>query len=176
MKAGEYIGADGWTYRWLKTPQRSPEGYRHEVASPDWHAPHDINPADWPAAKAALDALIESGAGEWVEFDWRTKDDQYHADNYLRRCRPDGSEPQTACNYEVGGPKWMPDNSRDNPMWVAAYRKGRSVALEQVQELVGFIERAPIWVGTERYAEWPTAKWAWDEIKRLAKAVKDARP
>jgi hypothetical protein len=67
MKPGEYTGKDGITYRWEKTS----EGYTVvDCCSACW----SIAPADWPAAKAALDGLVEEAAeAEHVEKLERTE-------------------------------------------------------------------------------------------------------
>jgi hypothetical protein len=68
MKAGEYIGKDGRAYRWVKMKD---DTYVHEMHGGSYNSrtepPADaVRIADWPAARAALDALIEKEAGEWV--------------------------------------------------------------------------------------------------------------
>jgi len=119
-RPGEYIGKDGLTHRWYEMPfSHTCEHQILEEAHDIWVA-RGIHPDDWPAAKAALDALIESEE-EWVcvsmnsQVDWRF--------------RRDGSRAE----YRQGDSGWTyePDSSGER-----IYRKGREVALQDVQELV----------------------------------------
>lgn len=68
MKPGEYVGADGRTYRWTldRLDDGSATGYYHEVLyDGEWLAEW-INPADWPAARAALAKEILEEIQEYV--------------------------------------------------------------------------------------------------------------
>lgn len=120
MSAGEYVGQDGRTYRtvrgglWCGKPVVE---YQCSDTFGGWVEMPGPLEADWPAAKAALDALIEADAGEWIHFGGWT--------NY--RCRPNGDEPQ----YDDGG-EWQPVD--DDGQWPTIYRKGRAVALEQAEK------------------------------------------
>jgi len=111
VKPGEYVGKDGKLYTVCNSY------------------------ADISAAKAALDALIEAEAEEWVDvvsLDHRCAD-------YALRIRRDGSNPQ----YLGGATRaWV--QTREDEDWALAYRKGREVALEQVQQLdaVGWLAYA----------------------------------
>jgi hypothetical protein len=128
VKPGEYQGQDGRTYRWRKgTHWYFLDEIDGEVAC------NGIAQADWPASRAALDALIESEQVEWVEITEEGIIDVSEA-NAEHRIRRDGSHPQVKrihqWNY-VGESEW----------WAQTYRKGRSVALEQVQGLVEAVGR-----------------------------------
>lgn len=117
MKAGEYIGKDGREYRWLKQG----EYYAH------WQGGYaNVAAADWPAAKSALDALIEQQSGEWVEI--RQNDDEYTG----LRCRVDGSQPQWFKDFDG---KWHDEEAGEDTEWLVAYRKGRSVAQQESADL-----------------------------------------
>jgi hypothetical protein len=59
MKPGQYMGDDARTYRWTV----GEGGYGHWRYDCGWRV-HPV--VDWPAAKAALDALIESESEQWV--------------------------------------------------------------------------------------------------------------
>ena len=85
----------------------SAEGYDHQAHVHEWETEW-IDPADWPAAKAALDALIKAESAEWVEID------AHH------RIRRDGSEQEVI--PEAEGKPWV------ELLWGQAYRKGREVA------------------------------------------------
>jgi len=61
---GQYTGANGREYRWHKWSG----GYQHEVYSgSSFCVKGFIASADWPKAKAALDALIEAETAGGVE-------------------------------------------------------------------------------------------------------------
>jgi hypothetical protein len=105
--------------------------------------------ADLDARVRRLEAQLlgitpEAEAGEWVEIDTYT------------RIRADGSQPQVNPNGE-----WL--GAGANHCWVDAYRAGRSVALEQVQELVEAVLDYSLVVASER---------DWREIVELAEKVK----
>jgi len=128
VKAGEYIGNDERTYRWVHEhlSDDSASGYDHQAKFDEWETEW-IDPEDWPAAKAALDALIaEQDAEQWVE--WFT--------DYWYRAKSDASQVQFRASREE---RWT--DCRDGE--TEAYRKGREVAQaehealrEQVRALV----------------------------------------
>lgn len=150
---GTYTGADGRAYRWAKG-----DGYYHTQADNHTRV-RDIAPADWPAAKAALDALVEQEEG-WVEID-------EHA-----RIKRDG----TAAQWRHGngyGQNWHPLSS-DDKRWPAAYRKGREMALEEasalrdaVRELVRTIRDA----GVHSCNSLLPSVDGWQRIKYAAKTL-----
>ena len=123
MKPGEYVGADGRRYRWVCSDGKYEVCWvRPECANDPvdglWGT--SIHAEDWPAAKTALDALIEAEAGEWVYVDkWA-------------RIRADGSSAEERYGSSPDCLSWGGYVGR----WADAYRKGREVALEQVKELV----------------------------------------
>ena len=121
MNPGEYIGKDGRTYRWVHEylSDDSGSGYDHQVFTCHWETEW-IAPEDWPAAKAALDALIEAEkeAEEWVEINphWRVNREgrwQY------RQC-------EGLTSWFDKDPAYPTDE---------AYRKGREVALAEYEAL-----------------------------------------
>ncbi len=63
MNPGEYIGKDGRTYRWGKNAAGRLWTEVWDKSFPRWITA-SMDPPDWPAAKAALDALIESQKDE----------------------------------------------------------------------------------------------------------------
>jgi len=74
MKAGEYVGRDGWTYRWYPGRRGNPRGEYfkrvREADDPDGIEERDcswVAKEDREKEQAALDALIESEQEEWVE-------------------------------------------------------------------------------------------------------------
>lgn len=75
---------------------------------------------DFPAAKAALDALVEQEREEWVEFS-----DDSTGETIECRIRKDGSDPQ------VMGARGTWVYVDVHWMFVEAYRTGRSVALSE---------------------------------------------
>jgi len=171
MKAGEYVGKDGRTYRWTK--QDSETGvqeswYRLEVVGGRYSEGPYVS--DVPAAKAALDALIAAEQdAEWVELDSNgcTQRTRISRDGTLAQTRWPGDEWKPALNPDWSGFK--------------AYRKGREVAeaenaalREQVRALVEAVKNAHIWRNETRSdtgpLEWPTAE-SWYEIKAASKAV-----
>jgi hypothetical protein len=94
---------------------------------------------------------MPSDDGEWVEWD---------VDNFHYQALTDGSVIQWK-----SGPSWTPANEFEQ----AAYRKGREVALEQVQELASTVLNSPTArIGAEQpeFFEWLRSIYA------LAKAVK----
>jgi hypothetical protein len=227
MKPGEYIGKDGRTYRVLSV-------ILLEDGNPDDVMPQD---ADWPAAKAALDALIVSAdldkpaythdsdcctflggyVHEGERFDlywcaqkqlgiptviarWSSNGEDYYSGTCFvdvnptlaeaqrrateqglieaeaengqwvlidgqRRLRVDGTQPQW--NELDSG--WMNADDR----WAKAYRKGREVALEQVQELVEAVEDDPLGetIGGTFTGYCVPGKWL-SRVQDLAKKVK----
>lgn len=110
---GTYTGADGREYRWML----SVDGNSHYHVNA---AGRGENIHDWPAAKAALDALIEAEkeAEEWVEINphWRVNREgrwQY------RQC-------EGLTSWFDKDPAYPTDE---------AYRKGREVALAEYEAL-----------------------------------------
>ena len=178
MKPGEYIGKDGRTYQW------SYDGVRAVIVRDDdqcgWFG---ISLYDWPAAKAALDALIEAeqGAEQWVGLPIELF----------------GPEVRVSLNGErwqfrnLSEAKWT-DGSGIAPKGVIAYRKGREVALaenaelrEQVKALVDAIQNPihPEWRGSvgalgiaggylpsDEVGMYPTLE-DWHRIKAAAEGV-----
>lgn len=120
MKPGEYIGADGRTYRWHRGSTY------YQLCRHDGGTGAPIQHADWPAAKAALDALIEEEGGEWVE--WET------TEGYHYRATTNGDIVQR--NYREEEGRW----ERASAPVEGAYRKGRSVALEECGETIRHLE------------------------------------
>lgn len=90
---------------------------------------------DPQTARAALDELIEEDAGEWVDCGSEETGTGY---TYECRIRRDGSQPQEL--YESSN-DWV-DTEYGN--FIGVYRKGREVALEQVQELVEAVQTSPL--------------------------------
>ncbi len=115
MNPGEYVGKDGRTYRW----EHRDTGYVHSCCYLDgetvWWPWVTINERDIPAAKAALDALVEAEGEEWVE--WKT------IGGSTFRAR--GNEIQWW--YTPTG-KWRSEHDSDIG---CAYRKGRDVGLSE---------------------------------------------
>lgn len=154
MEPGTFVGKDGRTYRWVSNVAGS---LRVEVraerplmgdSTPHW-IPTELNGADWPAAKAALDELV--GQEQWVEIRGRTS---------VFRIKPDGSalqwrfyridEPEVKHGGQfssTGDDGWHTYEGRpiDEHEVVAAYRKGLAIgredALKDAQELVKEIDR-----------------------------------
>ena len=135
MVLGEYTGKNGRKYKWEKGSSRS--GWfvtEKEPVTGIWICSFSQpSTEDWPAAKAALDALIEAESEGWVEID----------DN--ARIQRDGSDPQV--RHEDGVCVWRALTI--DKRWPKAYRKGREVAeAEQAEmrgavwELVEAVERA----------------------------------
>lgn len=153
MKPGEYIGADGTTYRWT----RDGDNYWHHSGEwrDGWVIHSSVAAEDWPKAKAALDELIEEEAGEWVEI------------TACWRIRPDGSQPQ----YLAGSGMWQPFTEYGIGCWADAYRKGRELALEQVRELVEAVENAYLAGGCLSGVLPVITRGQWDRIRDAAKKV-----
>lgn len=80
-----------------------------------WVSPGDL---DWPAAKAALDALIEAESGEWVELPSATP-------GIPMRITRDGTCIRTCSVKHDWAPMYPPD--ADNNPSVQAYRKGLEI-------------------------------------------------
>lgn len=127
MKAREYIGKDGRTYRWrfqsVGENDYDFSGYRHEIKAGGVWCPYPVQPKDWLATKAALDALIEEEVGEWVELSL--------PENKWRMPKNGDGNPQW---WDCTEDRWYEGSYVAGP--AISYRKGRSVALEQVKELV----------------------------------------
>jgi len=117
MNPGEYVGEDGRTYRW----EKQAGCYFHRCLTDAWRGAPIF---DWPKAKAALDALIESEQEEWVELD-----------DY-RRIRPDGTEPQ---HRTYADRDWQV--SLASTLWVVAFRAGLKTGQEKVRELAELVEQ-----------------------------------
>lgn len=183
MNAGEYVGKDGRTYRWV-SPQNDGK-YRPVLTTTIGYECGMVylGAEDWPAAKAALDALIEQEAGEWVELE--TMDDA--AVTHRFRIQLDGTNPQ----YWAGNRWWGEHNSMP---WILAYRKGHEVALEEsaeaynqvcavgaeartkylalrdaARELVEAIASTPTYC--HQYTFWSVKGERWERIQSLAKAL-----
>lgn len=180
-QAGQYTGADGREYRWSMDIGE----YWLEVHDPGWGTPGDdflhqrcIAAADWPAAKAALDELIESEAGEWVEVEpyLRISPDgtrvqwnrPYHG--WIDFC---GADTKSVQAYRKGREVAQQECSehylsKSCDLYQAGYRKGREVKAAESKELVdAVLEAAPL-----RSSELPWITWeGWDRITELAKAV-----
>lgn len=137
LKPGQYIGEDGRTYRWALTRSGNytnfdKDGYGGIIA-----------PADWPAAKAALDELIAEDAEEWVEIP---------VNSYCTPVRISADGTIAEC---YGSDGW---ESAKNPTWVGyvAYRaglaQGQKVRDANVRELVEAVEglgKWPCWIACE---------------------------
>lgn len=117
--------------------------------------PEQVVTLEYAKADAIRDA-IEEEAGEWVEW---------NRDECFYRIRVDGSELQSY--YRTG-----PYQKENAGAFQDAYRKGREVALEQVQELVSGITDAQKFTrcveGITRMPE-----WVWLGLVDLAKKVKE---
>jgi hypothetical protein len=115
MSPGEYVGKDGRTYWWEITNGQ----YAHTFYGGGWRT---IAPEDWPAAKAALDALIAEGDAEWVELP-----------------TPDCAEPYI--RISLNGQRVQQRTTEDrwieyDAWWIkAAYRKGREVTQAEHEAL-----------------------------------------
>lgn len=125
---GTYTGADGREYRWV-SPQNNGQ-YRPVLTTTLGYECGIVylSAADWPAAKAALDALVEAEQEEWVEIG-----EPQGLCEGQRRIRRDGSQPQTKAKPYYGEQKWV--DLATSAYWVDAYRKGREVALEEASDL-----------------------------------------
>jgi len=153
MNPGTYTGSDGRTYRWVTGKHSGLVNHQVNLRLGDFDnwCSAGIDPADWPLAKSALDALIENEAVEWVEIPAPNGEDPY-----IRISR-NGSRVQE--RSQEG--RW---NDYD-AWWIkAAYRKGREVALEQVKELV---EAVLEYVDNPRIMPEPQRR-----LRALAQAVK----
>ena len=115
MKAGEYVGADRRTYRWAHSPIM---GW---ILRDEGGCVTGAKPLDWPAAKAALDALIESEQEQWVELSSATRISQ------------DGRRAQ---QKSLDTAQWvdMADEYARVHYSVCSYRKGREVALQECSD------------------------------------------
>lgn len=120
-KPGEYVGQDGRTYRWTRLD--SDAGYSLESGEGlgIYRYPVPFAYSDWSAAKAALDELIETEKGEWVEV--KNPMLQY-------RIRKDGSEAQVRDGYG----RWRKELDSIDQLVHAAYRAGLSVGEAKGQE------------------------------------------
>ena len=162
---GEYQDSDGpQTCHQCKWWKRLEEGTRADAEGASRHGMCHFNPERYPtdpghhcsqfAAKAALDALIEE---EQERAEWTV-------DKFPYRAKQDGSSMQW-----LAGGVWRDTNEFEQ----AAYRKGREVALEQVQELVRAVEEAHGMTTPLGFSYVATIKSGnWDRIRDLARAVK----
>jgi len=146
---GEYVGSDGRTYRW---ESEADDGYALWYQSKDGERYFNckcngINPADWPAAKSALDALIAEEE-EWVEIEPKSFS--------TRRFKPDGS---MAEYWDVQANRWRPVAIDDGLF--QCFRKGLEVKAEQVKALVEAIEDLSVEIPVETL----------DRIRDLAREV-----
>ena len=120
MVLGEYTGKNGRKYKWEKGSSRS--GWfvtEKEPVTGIWICSFSQpSTEDWPAAKAALDALIEAESEGWVEID----------DN--ARIQRDGSDPQV--RHEGGICCWRGLTNPIDKRWPKAYRKGREAAIDEI--------------------------------------------
>ncbi len=125
MGPGCYKGQDGRTYRAYSInvyPTQTIDFFRESRGINEKHR-------DWPAAKAALDELIEEEVGEWVEF--------VHPSWNPRRFSRDGARAQRKSD----GGEWHDVDVDD--VIVAAYRKGLEVGRSEAQELIEATQRLP---------------------------------
>jgi len=90
------------------------------IAKPELDLMAAVEQKNWPAAKAALDALVAESE-EWVEID----------DN--ARIRRDGTEAQWRSGGGINC--WHEHTYPGEKRWPQAYRKGREVALEEASGL-----------------------------------------
>jgi hypothetical protein len=119
MKAGEYKDVNGRLHRWTRADGDEAGWFtQRQLLDGMWVVDYGFSSEDWPAAKAALDELIEAEAGEWVEL----------ADGGIR-IRKDSSDPQ----WLDPGRDWQRCSERDHI--AVAYRKGLAVVLAQAWEL-----------------------------------------
>jgi hypothetical protein len=126
VKPGEYIGKDGATYCWMHLD----DGYEH--CGPHafgWSRNPAIKPENLLAAKAALDALIEEEAGEWVE--WTVPEDR---GSFRYRCKTDGTEAEI---NEGRGWKILASEIAAREF----YRAGLKVGREEARELAEAVRR-----------------------------------
>jgi hypothetical protein len=126
---GTYTGADGREYR--VQMDSGNDAFEVQVWLPGLKEWRDtfLRVSDIPAAKAALDALVEQESGEWVE--WKE-----HGTGNTFRIKRDGSgQIERVCKNlnngttDVTYPCSMVTYAED------AYRKGREVALEETSAL-----------------------------------------
>jgi hypothetical protein len=151
MNKGEYIGKDGRTYRWIFS---SIMGW---VVRDEGLTVTGVKPGDWPAAKSALDELIEEEAEEWVEIDGFHRCDITGKHQQVRSCTRDGwSEVCMGEDYDVFN----------------GYRKGRAVALEPVQRMIWFFDHEIHWMVAHDEPGWVTVcREDWDTLTTLAEKV-----
>ena len=157
---GTYTGADGREYRWVKDGWGNYRMTRWDNGRE--YAWDTIAPADWPAAKAALDALVEAEEEEWVEIG-----EPQGLREGQRRIRRDGSQPQTKSKPYYGEEKWV--DLTTSAYWVDAYRKGRQVALEESSALRDAARELVEAVGYANFGFLWEPKW--QRIKAVAKAL-----
>jgi len=177
-RPGEYIGKDGRTYRWKPGREewhieRWGDAIRLGDTTPKWHSSR-LKLDDWPAAKDALDALIESEQEEWVEISLGMLNQCYY-----RLMVGPPSDPRKV--LEKRGFKGWERSEHDFDSYLfkhmieIAYHKGREVALQDVQELAEAIDQMGCISGTGQPG-WPNQILV-DEgthfrVRDLAKKVK----
>ena len=159
---GTYTGADGREYRWEKG-----DGYYHTQADNHTRV-RDIAPVDWPAARAALDALVEQESGEWVEIG-----EPQGLREGQRRIRRDGSQPQTKSKPYYGEEKWV--DLTTSAYWVDAYRKGREVGIEDERKRLNEeADKATVADGVMYQSGWNAGReWEAREDKGLRDAARE---
>jgi len=148
MNPGEYVGEDGRTYQWERLGEH-------------WTIAGGLRINDWPKAKAALDALIESEQEEWVEIQPATFGQLGYRHNGER--------------LQVCGTN---DDWRDvtRADLLNIFRAGLKAGQEQVQELVeaveAFVQVSPTGLVGLTWTDRGSAANTAVELLTLAKAVK----
>jgi len=180
MNPGDYVGEDGrkviCTFPGVDGVEcdclgilvRCPEGCTHVL---------DPSIANWPKAKAALDALIESEQEEWVEVEYEGVRYRYAEDGNcprLERWVRESNDPSDAAYFYEG---YDPVPHYDQGHLGVAFRAGRKAALEQVQELVeAVLSHGSITTAVNGHRDFPDDVLVAEEwirrIRVLAKAVK----
>lgn len=153
---GEYTGKDGKKRRWFKwgAAGYSPEEWYEDLGH--WSAGR-IPPADWPAAKAALDELIGEEESEWVEWE---------VDGYKYRATADGDKVEWS---HTCSERWF-DGSHQH----AAFRAGLKVRDKNVQELVdAVLEITPCVHVDEAVGEAVMLTCDWDRIRAAAEKLRE---
>jgi len=158
MNPGQYVGEDGRTYTWCKDRKGYCLWVNFDNCRESGGFP-SIPAADWPKAKAALDALIESEQEGWMELE-----------QFPYRIMRDGSRAEFRATDGVY-------RNAGHSLCLEAFRAGLKTGQEQerekVRELVGAVGHADGWATRPSYSGYWQLCWKdWERIKALAKAVK----
>jgi hypothetical protein len=146
---GTYTGADGGEYRWeLSVDGKS---YYHVNG-----AGHGENIHDWPAAKAALDALVEAEQEEWAYLGTHIRISRDGLT--MERDNHDGG-------WEAYSVNWIQD----------AYRKGLEVGEANERKRINYeADKAMIADGVMYQSGWNAGReWAAREDKGLRDAARE---